>query len=236
MGRDGLFGFAVALTILGAGLAWFGINGAYALGGVTNTSYSASTFTPTNGSISTTGGYVYTYNLTTEEKTYRWVGLWGNATGNIKLGTTTQNFYTWGSVTNGSVLYATTDATGLPIANFIATNNSGLQAADTAYGYASGLTDNIENTYTSSASFQSPSMGSPITVNSTTVDAWTNYFIQKNEPIGSTDDVVWAAEIAKDQAGFNNQLMDFELLIPENEEPGDGEGLATTYYLWMELN
>lgn len=237
MGRDGLFGFAVALTMLGVVITWFGVSEVFALGGVTNTSYSAATFTPVNGSISTTGGYVYQFNLTTEDKTIRWVGLWGNVTGNIKLGTTTNNFYTWGSVTDGSVLYATTKATGISVAAFNTTNGTYLDQIDTAYGYATGLTDNVKSTYASSGTFQSPSMGAGILVNSTTVGAWTDYAIRDGVGnIATTDDVIWAVDILTNQAGFNSGLMDFELLIPENEEPGDGEGVATTYYLWMELN
>ena len=240
MGRDGLFRIAVALTILGVALTWFGMGGAHALGGVSNTSYAADTFTPVSGSIDTTGGYVYTFNITTEEKTYRWVGLWGNATGNVKLGTTTNDFYTWGSVTTGSVLYATPNSTGIYVASFTETNETDLEGADTAYGYATGLTDNIESTYTASGTFQSPSMGAGILVNTTTVDAWTNYFIKMNGdtnvPVSSLNEIVWAVDITVDTAGFNGELMDFELLIPENEEPGDGEGTITTYYLWMELN
>ena len=86
-----------------------------ALGGVQNTSYVSQTFTPVNGSIDTTAGNVYTFNLTTTDKTYRWVGLWGSVTGDLSLKTTTAFFYTWynSTATADSVVYATTDDSGV---------------------------------------------------------------------------------------------------------------------------
>jgi hypothetical protein len=214
--------------------------GARAIGGATNTSYTSDTFTPVNGSVDTTAGNIYTVNLTTTDKTYRWVGLWGNVTGSIKLKTASNDFYEWtlGTVTADSVLYATTDATGVDPTDFTFTNNTHLDQADTAYGYAATVTDRIENTYTTSATFQSPSMQNGITVNTTTLEAtWVNYFLRDvSTDIATTDDIVWAVEIEPGQSAFNGQAADYEILIPENEEVGDGEGVVTTYYLWIELN
>ena len=68
------------------------------------------------------------------------------------------------------------------------------------------------------------------------MDGWINYMITIDSPVAATQDVVWAVDINPGQAAFNGQLADYELLIPENEESGDGEGVVTTYYLWMELN
>jgi hypothetical protein len=238
MGRDGLVSIAFALLVL-AGI-YIGTREASALGGVTNTTYSAQTFTITNGSAVTTGGYVYTFNISTEEKTYRWVGLWGNVTGEISMKAASNEFYNWPltTITASSVLYATTDGTGIDPTNF--ENNSGdrtdLEAADTAYGYDASVLDSINNTYDTGTTFQSPSMDAAVNTNSTAVDSWTNYMLKKAGSITSEDDIVWAVEINPQQTSFNGEKADYELLIPENEEAGDGEGTATTYYLWMELN
>jgi len=236
MGRDGL---GLLLAVAALVVALLTVKEVSAMGGVTNTSYASETFTPSNGSIGTTGGYVYTFNVSTQEKTYRWVGLWGNATGEVALRTASNNFYTWplSTITSGSILYATTDISGIDPTNFENTTGyADLEDADTAYGYDSSVIDSINSTYDSGGSFQSPSMQYAIYVNTTTVDSWTNYMIPKAASISATDDIVWAVSINPQQTAFNGQKADYELLIPENEEAGDGEGTVTTYYLWMELN
>lgn len=227
------------LVSLLAGLILFFPRSVNALGGVSNDSYTAETYTPVSGSIDTTAGTIYQFNITTQDKTYRWIGLWGNITGAIQLRTAANSFYSWSlaTVTDGSVLYATTDANGIDPTDFVGTNNTYLTQADTQYGYVTTVADSITNTYTNFGSFQSPSMQTAITVNQTTVGVWTNNFIKKIAgDLTGTDDVVWAVDVLANQQGFNNEYFDYELLIPENEEVGDGEGTATTYYLWIELN
>ncbi|TRO61969.1 hypothetical protein E2P64_00335 [Candidatus Bathyarchaeota archaeon] len=212
-----------------------------AQGSVQNSSYVSETFIPVNGSIDTTAGNIYEANLTTTDKTYRWVGVWGSVTGTLSLKTTTDFFYIWynSTVTQDSVLYFTTDPTGIDVTEFNVTNNSHLDQADTAYGYAGTVTDRIENTYTSSGTFQSPSMETGITVNTTTLQSatWTNYFLRKtNGNIATTNDIVWAVEVEPGQTAFNGISTDYEILLPENEEVGDGEGVITTYYIWFEMH
>ncbi|MBR9680864.1 MAG: hypothetical protein GOU98_03515 [Candidatus Altiarchaeota archaeon] len=211
-----------------------------AIGGTTNDTYTAETFVPINGSISTTAGTIYTFNLSTQDKTYRWVGLWGNITGSVQLKTASNTFYSWvaSTVTDGSVVFATTDASGVDPTDFVGTNVTYLNQADTQYDYVNTVIDSITNTYTGVNTFQSPSMQSAITVNSTGVGAWTNNFVKKiATDLTSTDDIVWAVDVLANQQGFNGQYFDYQLLIPENEESGDAdEGVATTYYLWIELN
>ena len=236
MGKIGRIALCLAIFAL---LVYFVPRKVSAIGGASNDTYVAETYTPINGSIDTTAGTIYAYNVSTQEKTYRWVGLWGNVTGSIRLQTASATFYYWplSTVTAGSILYATTDATGVDPTYFYLTNNTYLNQADAAYGYSTSVLDSITNTYTGSGNFQSPSMDNPVVTNTTTVDAWTNYFIRKvSGNIATTDDIVWAVSIDPQQTAFNGELADYELLIPENEEVEDGEGTVTTYYLWIELN
>ena len=229
--------FVVSLALLAT---FFVPKEVSAKAGATNTSYASETFTPVNGTIDTTAGNIYQYNLTGEDKTYRWVGLWGNISGSIKLKTSSNDFRTWtvGTVTQGSILYATTNPNGITPSSFQGTDNADLNSADTAYGFANTVTDSITNTYTGTTTFQSPSMQSGISVNSTTMGAtWVNYMIQRDATaISAPEHIVWAAYVDPAQTAFNGGLADYELLIPENEEAGDGEGSSTTYYLWLEFN
>lgn len=240
MGRDGILGLALGAVFLLT--AFFTLQRvAVAIGDATNTSYGTDTFTPMNGSIDATAGYIYEYNLSTTEKSYRWVGLWGNVSGSVQLQDGTNTFYSWAvsTVTAGSILYALTDATGIDPTDFGLFNSTYLSQTDTAYGYLDSVSDSVTNTYTGASSFDSPSRQTNIDVNSTSVGSWTNYVIRADGTdyeIGSTNEVVWAVSINPAQSAFDGGLADYELLIPENEEAGDGEGTATSYYLWIELN
>ena len=212
----------------------------FALSDVDNVSYSAETFTPENGTIDTTAGYIYEYNLTTIEKTYRWVGLWGNISGSVQLRTASNAFYTWqvSTVTGGSVVYATTQNSGVDPTDFGFVNETYLNQADAAYGYLTTVTDSITNTYTGVGDFDSPSHDTNVTTNRTAVGNWLNYIMRldgTDYAIGSTNELIWAGVVEPGQSAFNGELADFELMIPENEEAGDGEGTITTYYLWVEI-
>ena len=236
MDRDGIK-LGLALALLAIGLSYLP-RPVVAIASTTNTSYSTDTFTPTNESISTTAGYIYNFNLSAQEKTYRWVGIYGNITGTVVLKGTSNTFYTWTvSSLSGAVVYATTDPTGIDESAFTGTNSTYLNQADTAYGYLTTVTDSITNTYTGVGNFQSPSMQTAITVNTTTVGgSWTNYFIKKVAgSISAKNDVVWAVGVNPGQSAYDGSLADYELLIPENEEVGDGAGTATVYYLWVAL-
>lgn len=147
-------------------------------------------------------------------------------------------FYMWqnGSVTNGSILYATTSPLGIILSNLNYTNGTHLAEADSAYGFSQGVSDGIDDTFIGVENFQSPSMGSPIVANSTALDSWKNYMLRLGAGgITTSDDIVWATEILNDMTSFDGSLADYEMLLPENEEPGDGQGIATSYYLWIEI-
>lgn len=212
----------------------------FALADVDNVSYLPETFIPQNGTITTTAGYIYGYNLTTTEKTYRWVGLWGNISGSVQLRTATDTFYTWqvSTVTEGSVVYATTVNTGIDPTDFGFFNESFLNQADAACGYLTTVSDSITNTYTGVGDFDSPSRDTNVTTNRTAVGSWYDYVMRLDDTdfaIGSIDEIIWAGVVEPGQSAFNGELADYELMVPENEEAGDGEGTTTTYYLWVEI-
>jgi len=214
---------------------------ARAIVGVTVSTGTNETWSQNATGANVTGGYVYSSSFDVSEQTYRWAGFWGNITGKIVLKDNSGNDFMLGhwsitSVQDGSIIYATTYDQVLDPTLFNTTNYTFLTIADQAYGYNYTVTDSITNTFVNYSSFQSPSMENSITVNSTLVGTWTNYIIRRTGSWPSaTTDFVFAVEIKNNKQGFNNQIMDYELLIPENEEAGDGEGIPTTYYFWVEL-
>ena len=220
------------------------VSAAFALEGATNTTVITSeTNASLPGNFSFTGGYIYYANLTTSEQTYRWAGFYGVLSGSIVLRDASGNdFYTWSAGGNtGSFVYATTNSTTIDPSYFVAINasNGDLGAADTAYGFVSTVTDSISNTYDYYNTYSSPSSVSFVT-NSTPLQGgiWTNYLIKMvsgtTQPTATTD-LVWAVEVNASKTAFNGVTADYELLIPENEEPGDGQDVPTFYYFWVEL-
>ncbi|MBR9679904.1 MAG: hypothetical protein GOU99_02550, partial [Candidatus Altiarchaeota archaeon] len=216
----------------------------YAIQGATNTSaYIAETNFSNPNSFDITAGYIYFTNFTSAEQTYRWAGFYGTVAGNIVLRDSSGNgFYTWTLASQtGSFIYATTNSSTLDTDYFYAINASGgdLATVDTAYGYETTVTDSISNTYDYYATYDPPSLAGFVT-NSTPVTSpnWTNYLLKMRDGTTNptvTQELVWACEVNESQTSFESTTVDYQLLIPENEEPDDGQYSTTTYYFWLEL-
>jgi len=218
---------------------------AYAITGFDPTLYD-STWSQSSSGASVTGGNVYNATVSTNEQTYRWAALWGNISGQIVLNNEDGNaVISWviSQIQDASVVYATTYDGTLDPTNFASFNRLQLNNTDKAYGYDPFVTDSISNTFTNYANFQSPSMDNPVVANTTVLESvWTNYVFRLNSSDvpasypGGQDYVVWAVGVQNDQNSFYGVTADYELLIPENEEVGQGEGSPTTYYFWLEFN
>jgi len=243
--RKGLKSIIFAVFALGLAFLALVTRQGYALSGFDPTLY-ASQWNQDPSGTSVSGGNIYNATFSVAEQTYRWAALWGNVTGSIVLRTADgSQLISWiiEQVQNESVIYATTNDGTLNPSNFNSFSNANLQNTDTAYGYDVDVTDSITNTYTGVANFQSPSMNSPVVANTTILQAtWTNYVFRFNSSEvpasypGGRDYVVWAVETVDDQASFYGGLTaDYQLLIPENQEVGQGKGTPTTYYFWMEF-
>ncbi|MBR9682038.1 MAG: hypothetical protein GOV00_04575, partial [Candidatus Altiarchaeota archaeon] len=92
------------------------------------------------------------------------------------------------------------------------------------------------------ATFQSPSMDTNLTANSSTIGSvWTNYLLRRTptwasgQYLSGQDDFVWAVEIKNNQPSFTGLSADYQLVLPENEEVGQHRDQSTTYYFWLEF-
>ena len=244
--NKGLFRSVFGLFVLIFSISILILPGVRALTGF-DPSLSGSTWSQTPTGTSVSGGNVYNATFSVSEQTYRWAALWGNISGSIVLRTAdSSTFMEWttSQVTDGSVVYATTNDGTLNPSNFASFSNANLQNTDAAYGYDVDVTDSITNTFTGFENFQSPSMNTPIVANTTVLEgAWTNYVFKFNATDvpassypGGQDYVVWAVGANASQESFFGIDADYELLIPENQEVGQGAGSPTTYYFWAELN
>ena len=146
------------------------ITGVEAITGADPSSPTASTWTQSSSGAAISGGNVYNATVSVSEQTYRWAALWGNISGSIVLNNEDGNaVISWivTQIQDASVVYATTNDGTLDPTDFTAFTNANLQNTDAAYGYATTVTDSITNTYTATALFQSPSMSSGISANTT---------------------------------------------------------------------
>lgn len=214
--------FIAALMVL-AGIAI----AAGAPGGATTTTVSSSRGTGTTSQTANlTGGNVTAVNITGQQITGRWGGFYGNISGGIQLADASSNlFYKW-TVTNytGAYVYA---------ANATVTGWASLAAATSAEQptYLVGAAaDNWSNTFNSTGSFQSSSIGpissTPLayTLNSTGGSAFTTYSLYST----SDNAYIYAGKAVNNGNGFNGETVDYQILAPANSG-------VVSYQFYLEL-
>ena len=240
MGRFKFKSIFAFLFVLASVMVMF--NNVKAIVGVDPDISNGGTWSQDSSGRAITGGTIYNSTMSIAEQTYRWAAFWGNITGSIELREGGSNsIYSWTitDIQDASVIYASTNSSTLDPGSLAAFNDTYLADADTAYGYVTTVTDSITNTFDGANTFQSPSMSTAINVNHTQMEStWDNYIMRVADiDVSATSDIVFAAEIKNDQPSFYpGHQADYELLVPENEENGDGEGSTTTYYFWLEFN
>jgi len=169
-------------------------------------------------------------NLSTEMSTYRWSGLYGTVEGVIYLGDSNNDtMINW--TAEGRVVFAS-NASSLTWASLADADEATVNAM---YTYLAGATDadNYSTTFTEGAenigSDLYPALTSDFayTTNNAYTDTWKTYSLTDG------DEIVWAGRVIRDGTSYNGETVDYQMIIPE-----DGTGgteVATTYYLWAEL-
>ena len=228
---------SILFAFFALGLAVFVVlqQNAHAITGFDPTPTS-STWSQGSSGTTYTAGNIYNATVGVSEQTYRWTALVGNVTGSVVLRDASSNtLISWvvTDVQNASVMYATTDSSTLDPTDLAFCNSTFLKLADEAYGYDWNVTDSILNTFTQVDNFQSPSMDDPVVSNTTTLNThWKNFLlrIDTDWPTGTYSsgqaDFVWAVEVVNDMPSFASHLVDYEILIPENEEAGQKRPVA----------
>jgi hypothetical protein len=182
------------------------------------------------GTVSMLSGNITNANLSTSMSTYRWAGLFGNASGSLRLADILGvNMYVWTG--QARMVYACQaanpqwaslqDATGaeiiaLPAFSFL-TNGSDSYAA-TFNGAAENIQSGIFSTLTSD-------YATPLSSNST---PWRTYSLRD-----ASSNVVFAGKALPSGRAYNGDIVDYEMLIPENGV-GNNEA-STTWNLFIEL-
>ena len=177
--------------------------------------------------VSLEAGNITYADVETNMSTYRWAGLYGNVSGNIVLGDSSNNImYQWTAA--GKLVYASTAASiaWSSLADASTTNVTGIDT-----WLAGAYSDNYTNTFTGA----SESIGSNIftTVNSDYAQSnggagWKTY------SLWDTSALVWAAPVVDaGQAAYDGTTAQYQMVIPEDGTAGNTA--TTAYNLWVEL-
>lgn len=185
-------------------------------------------FGGTAGSASqtTSPGTIYEANVSAEQSTGNWAGLFGNATGKLVLGTSTDDrLYEWearaeyvmastaGSITWSNVEDATASALNSAITNFDQQSDNATQTFnETAAGY-SGTSGDAALTFDGSGS-----------------QAWTTALEATSGSPGSISDFVFTgvAQPGPGTTAYDGSGADYQVIVPET-------GNSNTYNLYLEL-
>jgi len=189
---------------------------------------------PSPGNINVVSGHIYKSDLTTEQPTYHWAGIYGNVSGKLILGDSDSNkMFEWDA--NATYVFFDNDNT--------VSNWNGLSAATCsdvhgAFNFLVGASDDCTRTFTITnydPSFKSiqDSISSTIAVKTydgeTPQDQYWETFVVKD----GTDVMFVGKVVPGHHTAYNGEDARYQVILPENGNNGDTT--ATTYYVWVEL-
>jgi len=185
-------------------------------------------FTGAGGSASqtTSPGTVYEANVSSEQSTGNWAGLFGNATGNLVLGDSGDNrLYEWEARAE-YVLASTSGA--ITWSNVQGAAASDLNGAITNFGSQS---DNATETFNETATgYSGASTDAALTFDGSGSQAWTTALEATAASPVSISDFVFTG-VAQPNSGttaYDGSGADYQVIVPET-------GNSNTYNLYLEL-
>jgi hypothetical protein len=197
--------------------------------------------TESNSNISAQGGNVTNINIDALTITKAWQGYYGNVTGNIHLDDAVNNsFYVWGNSTSISgEIYASRNST-IQWGSVNCSTSGQRSAEDTYLGLSATDGDSATNTF---GSLYHPGflVGMNSIANNTCYS--TNIYVNGSAQNDSfyqvlladnTSNIIYSTIIENNKYAYNGQVADFQLMVGENEHPGDLG--PTTYYFFVEMS
>jgi len=213
--------FSVIFTLFTASFALAGIENATVSVGATGnlTEGSESVSAP----VTAQGGNVTNVDIETNVSTTKWQGFYGNVSGNLVLGLNTNVLYDFGS---GAVVANTIYATQNSSFNFAGLNEGNATDVDNVFGFTTGGDpDQAVDVFTIQTS-----PDTLVNTNSTTLaDGNFQCFLANDGNEGNETYMAFGGIVNANQAGFNGQLMDYELLVPVRA------GTTPVYYFYMSI-
>ena len=172
------------------------------------------------------GGTSYD-NLSLLSSTKRWAAFYGNVSGSLVLGDSSNDMvYSW-SISNftDSVIYATTTS----ISDWSNTNIEAADSSDQEKFLLKKSNDNYTNVFNESETFTSSSLSETNTLFSRTMQNSVSGNFKTYSLHAITEDTpLWAVKVREDDSSFIvGQTVDYQLLVPVKK--------SETYKFYLEL-
>ncbi len=187
-------------------------------------------------------GTITTVTLDSNQQDYKWKAYVGNVSGKLALDdATTSTIYDWTLGTPSGEVYVTRAST-VSWDDVVCANDSVITAEQTVLGMTGADADNINRTfnYTAHQSFligtnnitQNSCKNTATYVSDSPQVVDENALFQEILLADSlTGSLIFTTIIEDNQAGYNDALFDFQLLVAENES----SATPTLYYFYVEL-
>jgi hypothetical protein len=194
--------------------------------------------------INTTGGSISTVFLNATTQNVRWKAYVGNITGRLTLEDASgATIYDWFSSSVNGQVYATRKETTVNWNDVVCANLTHIENENRAMNQTDAE-DNITSTfsatlhrtfYVGTKQISNNSCRSVHTyVNSTAQSSLFEEVLLYDGTNETNGNIVYTSLIEQNTFGYNNQTYDFQMIIPENGQPGWSS--ATAYYFYVELN
>lgn len=181
--------------------------------------------TPSADDVDLQAGNITLVNLVSNMSTLRWTGIYGNASGGIKLGDSDGDvMYSWTGL--GNLIYI---SEAVPTWSTLV--DADVTAVATAYSFIGGsAADNYTNTF----SHAPESIGSNIfTLNSDYAVTLSGSTTWKTYSLTDGTNVVFTGKVSNAGLSYNGQVVDYQMIVPEDGTGGDET--PTNWMLFLEL-
>jgi hypothetical protein len=191
--------------------------------------------------INISGMYIANINVTATIQNRKWKAFVGNVIGSFTLADASgSSIYDWSFSTSSGRVYATRNSTVINWGNINCSSLANLVAENAALSHTDP-SDNITATFNSSvgATHASFYVGSRQmvankcpTINTYIGNSSQDVRFEETALYDGTS-IVYATVLENNMGGYDNDIYDFQMIVPENG--GAGFSGSTAYYLYIEI-
>lgn len=192
------------------------------------------------------GGFISVFNLTANVQDVRWKAFVGNATGSFTLADATgSTIYNWASAAITGRIYATRNSSIVNWGSVSCSSTANLtnESAAMVLNASTAPSDNLTMTFNLTPG-NSPFFVGSVFIGANTCPTLLTYqnsvqqagttFFQEVPLFTPPGNVIYETPIqAPPVVGYNGQLYNFQMMVPENGTIGYNS--STAYYLYVEL-
>lgn len=197
---------------------------------------------PGSQMVNTTGGSIATFNLSATIQNPRWKAFIGNVTGSFTLENDNgEAIYDWELATITGRVYASRHSGTINWNTVRCADSSELQQESLSMDHDNP--DSINDNVTATFDVQNHpgfyvgateiTANSCFSLNTNVNDAAQASLFEEVLLIDGSSHAIYTTILEEDQAGYNGDLYDFQMIVPERGTPG-WTG-STAYYLYVEL-